>query len=105
VSDRDPTICGISPKKNQSPKKMALSLPPVFDRVSSDTLNYGGRAKCPVAASRYTVAARCAAGVAGNSGAFAPPRHRPRILFKNRKRPNFESIGPSRLDCRGNVCW
>jgi hypothetical protein len=30
----------------------------MFDRVSSDTLNYGGHAECPVSASRYTVVAQ-----------------------------------------------
>jgi hypothetical protein len=44
------------PKKFSFPKN-PFFLPPMFDRVSSDTLNYGGHTVCPVSASRYTVAA------------------------------------------------
>jgi hypothetical protein len=37
-------------KKIRFQKNSVLSLPPMFDRVSSDTMNYGGYAECPVPA-------------------------------------------------------
>jgi hypothetical protein len=95
------------PQKNfVSKKKSVLSLPPMFDRVSSDTLNCGGHAECPVPASRYAVAAM-RNGRGRQFECLMLDRHRPRILSKSRKRSDANSIRPSCGDLIvvPNVCW
>jgi hypothetical protein len=76
----------------------------MFDRVSSDTLNYDGHAECPVSASRYTVVSAQRAWPTIRAP-LRRSRHHPRILSKNRKRSTVESIGPSATTVMANVRW
>ncbi len=77
------------PKKNFVPKKIR---PFAAADVRPRVLGNAEHAEMPRVCPADTPLPRCAAGVAGNSGAFAPA---PRISSKNRKRSDAESIGPS----------
>jgi hypothetical protein len=87
------------PKKNfSSPKNSVLSLPSMFDRVSSDKLKYGGHAECLASASRYTN------GRGRQLDLCAAPPPSSANFVQESKAIYVESIGPSAATCCHGEC-